>query len=115
MSIQEVEKMSNKGSWIPITAEYLEDAEEDDVTNGEYYIQFYYGNYPVIANKTILSVTLLKLMIVLKLSPCRSRRSRPTNRCKPERDSIRDSYQNRSGTNRNITMCSYKCRLIINN
>ena len=47
MSIQEVDKMSNKGSWIPISAdndESLEDGDEDNVTNGEYYIQLYYGN-----------------------------------------------------------------------
>ena len=41
MSIQEVDKMSNKGSWIPISGgndENLEEGEEDDATNGEYYI-----------------------------------------------------------------------------
>jgi hypothetical protein len=35
MSIQEVEKMNKKGSWIP-SAEHLEDVEDDDDTNGEY-------------------------------------------------------------------------------
>ena len=47
MSIRELDNMSNKGTWIPIKGdnyESLEDGDEDNVTNGEYYIQFYYGN-----------------------------------------------------------------------
>ena len=49
MSIRELDNMSNKGTWIPIKGdnyESLEDGEEDGVNNGEYYIQFYHGNYP---------------------------------------------------------------------
>ena len=37
--------MIKKGSWIPISEgnqENLEDGEEDDVTNGGYYIEFSY-------------------------------------------------------------------------
>ena len=41
MSIREVDTMSNKGSWIPISADNLQKLDDkggDDVTNGEYYI-----------------------------------------------------------------------------
>ena len=49
MSIREVENMIKKGSWIPTSEdnhENLEDGEEDEVTNGRYYIQVCYMNDP---------------------------------------------------------------------